>query len=245
MSQSEQHDNVPGIMLIIRSVAAAAGMASGDLIVGGREANLCHARAAVYKIAYQYGYAKEEIMYYLDRNRTVAYNYEANINGHLQRNDTFKALCDAAVELLNKHPHRVKKSLQQRTERSKKTADTKPQQEPVFTDWKGQLGWAFTAEECRREWYTKRASEKFMKNYGQVPQVQRSNESKPRKASSEMPTAEAAVYLEVSPGILFKGVQLGRLQRFKKPHDTSYWFRTAELDQYKIYLEQNKKHKTK
>nr|DAT51126.1 MAG TPA: chromosomal replication initiator protein [Caudoviricetes sp.] len=247
MSQSnKQHDNAPSIMLIMRSVAEAAGMTTGDIMAGGRRAGLCHARAAVYKIAASHGYTKEDIMFFLDRNRTVAYNYEANIHGHLLRNAQFKALCDRATELLNKHPHRVDKALQRPQQAPKKPAE-QPQQprisEPVFTDWKGKLGWTFTAEECRREWYAKRAAEEwFNKTYRQAPRIQpRSNEPKPRKVPTEMTTAEATVYLEISAGVLVKGVQLGRLHRFKKPHDTSYWFHTAELDQYKIYLEQNNK----
>ena len=248
MSQSKQHDNAPSIMLIMRSVAEAAGVTTGDLMAGGRKAGLCHARAAVYKIAARHGYSKEEIMFFLDRNRTVAYNYEANINGYLLRNTPFKALCDAATKLLNKHPHRIAR-LGQRPQEAPKKPVEQPQQpriigEPVFTDWKGQMGWTFTAEECRREWYAKRAAEEwFNKTYRQAPRIQRTSEPKPPKVPPEMPTAEAAVYLGVSAGVLVKGVQLGRLHRFKKPHDTSYWFHTAELDRYKIYLEQNNKRK--
>lgn len=246
MSQSnKQHDNAPSIMLIMRSVAEAAGMTTGDIMAGGRRAGLCHARAAVYKIAASHGYTKEDIMFFLDRNRTVAYNYEANINGYLLRNAAFKALCDHATELLNKYPHRVDKALQ-RSQQTQKEPVGQPEAprtkgEPVFTDWKGKLGWTFTAEECRREWYAKRAAEEFMKTYGQVQHVKFDQVPKPRKVPTEMTTAEATVYLGISAGVLVKGVQLGRLHRFKKPHDTSYWFYTAELDRYKIYLEQNNK----
>lgn len=245
MSQSNEQNNAPSLMLIMRSVAESAGMTTADLMAGGRRAGLCHARAAVYKIAARYGYAKDEIMFFLDRNRTVAYNYEANINGHLLRNADFKALCDRATELLNKHPHRVDKALQRPQQAPKKSAE-QPQPpsikgEPVFTDWKGQLGWTFTAEECRREWYAKRAAEEFMQTYGQPPHIKSERQPQPRRIPTEMTTADAAIYLGVSPGVLVKGVQLGRLQRFKKPRDTSYWFHTAELDRYKIYLEQNKR----
>ena len=245
MSQSNEQNNAPSLMLIMRSVAESAGMTTADLMAGGRRAGLCHARAAVYKIAARYGYAKDEIMFFLDRNRTVAYNYEANINGHLLRNAPFKALCDAATELLNKHPHRVGKALQRPTEKPTAPilpeATTQRQQPPVFTDWKGQLGWTFTAEDCRREWYAKRAAEEFMQTYGQPPHIKSERQPQPRRIPTEMNTADAAIYLGVSPGVLVKGVQLGRLQRFKKPRDTSYWFHTAELDRYKIYLEQNKR----
>lgn len=245
MSQSNEQNNAPSLMHIMRSVAESAGMTTADLMAGGRRADLCHARAAVYKIAAQYGYTKDEIMFYLDRNRTVAYNYEANLNGHLLRNIDFKALCDDAIIRLNKHPHRVEKSQQlppqNATEAKAEPEHTRRIKEPVFTDWKGQLGWTFTAEECRREWYTKRAAEKFMKTYGQPPHIKSWRQPQSRRIPTEMTTAYAAIYLGVSPGVLVKGVQLGRLQRFKKPRDTSYWFHTAELDRYKIYLEQNKR----
>lgn len=36
---------------------------------------------------------------------------------------------------------------------------------PEFADWKGRLGWTFTAEECCEEWQAKRDAEKFMENY--------------------------------------------------------------------------------
>lgn len=244
MSQSKQHDNAPSMMLIMRSVAEAAGMTTADIMVNGRRAGLCHARAAVYKIASRYGYEKDDIMFFLGRNRTVAYNYEAKLKGHLLRDAGFKALCDAADGLLRKYPYRVDK-VQQRPRKQPTGQSEEPchEQEPVFTGWKGQLGWTFTAEECRMEWYAKRAAEEwFNKTYRQAPQPRRTaSEPKPRKVPTEMPTAEAAVYLGVSVGILVKGVQLGRLHRFKKPHDTSYWFYAAELDRYKIYLEQNNK----
>lgn len=80
-----------------------------------------------------------------------------------------------------------------------------------------------------------------MKTYGQPPNIKSDRLPNHRKIPTEMNTADAAIYLGVSPGLLVKGVQLGRLQRFKKPRDTSYWFHTAELDRYKIYLEQKKR----
>lgn len=252
MSQSnKQHDNAPSIMLIMRSVAEATGMTTGDIMDGGRRADLCHARAAVYKIAASHGYTKEDIMFFIDRNRTVAYNYEANINGHLLRNAAFQALCDHATEIINNLPHRINKALLRFRQTSKEPAE-QPQQpstkgEPVFSDWKGQLGWAFTAAECRQGWYAMQAAAVwFDKPYCQAPRIQpRSNEPKPRKVPTEMTTAEATDYLGISVRVLVKGVKLGKLHRFKKPHSSSYWFHTAELDQYKIYLEQNIKAKAK
>lgn len=247
MSQSNEQNNAPSLMLIMRSVAESAGMTTADLMAGGRRAGLCHARAAVYKIAASHGYSKDEIMFFLDRNRTVAYNYEANINGHLLRNADFKALCDAATIRLNKHPHRVGKAPQRPAEKPTAPilpeATTQRQRPPVFTDWKGQLGWTFTAEECRREWYAKRAAEEFMKTYGQPPNIPCRPRPQPTRVPSEMNTADAAAYLDVTPATLVRGVHLGRLERYKKPRDTSYWFHTAELDRYKIYLEQTKRTK--
>lgn len=246
MSHSSQHNGAPGIMLIMRSVAKAAGMTTADIIDGKRYSELCYARAAVYKIARLHGYTKDEIMYFLDRNRTGAYNLETNIAGHLSKSAYFKNLCDAATSLLAKYPYRDvetrQNAIELATEASEQSEIHTDDSEPVFTDWNGQLGWTFTAEECRREWYAKRAAEEFMKTYGQEPHVQRrDNDPKPREVPKEMTTAEAVIYLGVSAGILVKGVQLGRLHRFKKPLDTSYWFYTAELDRYRIYLEQTNK----
>ena len=244
MPQNNDQNNVPSLMLIMRSVAEAAGVTSADLMTGGRRAGLCHARAAVYKIAVRYGYPKDEIMFFLDRNRTVAYNYEANINGYLLRSADFKALCDEAGRRLNKYPHRVEKS-QQRPRQSATEAylDLRhiPQiQEPVFTDWKGKLGWTFSAEECRREWYAKRAAVEFMQTYGQTSSIKGKRRSITHRIPTEMRTADAAIYLGVSSEALVRGVKLGRLHRFKKPRDTSYWFHTEELDRYKTYLKQSR-----
>lgn len=36
---------------------------------------------------------------------------------------------------------------------------------PEFTDWKGRLGWTFTADECRKEWQAKQDAKEFMENY--------------------------------------------------------------------------------
>lgn len=244
MSQSNEPNNVPSLMLIMRSVAESAGMTTADLMAGGRRAGLCLARAAFYRIAARYGYAKDEIMFYLDRNRTVAYNYEANLNGHLQRNREFKTLCDEATRLLNQHPHRVLKIRPQKAIDVKaETEHTQQIKEPVFTDWKGKLGWTFTAEECRREWYVKRAAEKFMKTYGQPPNIPCRSRPQPTRVPNEMNTADAAAYLDVTPATLVRGVKLGRLERYKKPRDTSYWFHTAELDGYKNCLKQTKRTK--
>lgn len=242
MSQSKQHDNAPSMMLIMRSVAEAAGMTTADIMVNGRRAGLCHARAAVYKIASRYGYEKDDIMFFLGRNRTVAYNYETKLKGHLLRDAGFKALCDAADGLLRKYPYRVDK-VQQRPRKQPTGQSEEPchEQEPVFTDWKGQLGWTFTAEECRMEWYAKRSAEKYMKTYEKESRSRIASRQTRRKGPVEMKTAEAAVYLGISTGILVKGVQLGKLHRFKKPHDTSYWYHTEELDSYRACLEQNKR----
>lgn len=228
-------------MLIIRSVAEAGGMTTTNIITGGRNAGLCHARAAVYKIASKYGYNKEEIMFFLDRNRTVAYNYEANINGHLLRNAKFKTLCNKATRIINKHPHRVTKVPEEPQNAQKKSHSkhSAKAEAPTFEDWKGKLGWTFTAEECRREWYAKRAAEEFIREYCKTPNTQSTIEHRPRKAPAEMKTADAVVYLGISTRALVRGAQIGRLHRFKKPGDTSYWFYTAELDQYKTYIEIN------
>lgn len=241
MSQSKRNSNSPSFMLIMRSVAQAAGMTTADLVDGSRRAGLCHARAAVYKIASQNGYSKDEIMYFLDRNRTVAYNYEANLSGYLLRNAEFNTLCDNATKILNGYPHRVERKPQPSNEDELIEAIPPQPTEPVLTDWKGKLGWTFTAEECRREWYAKRAAAEYMKHYGQVRQIKHTSTTPQRRVPAEMTTGDAAAYLNVSPGVLVKGVQLGRLQRFKKPRDTSYWYHTDELDKYKTYLEHIKR----
>lgn len=91
------------------------------------------------------------------------------------------------------------------------------------------------------EWYAKRSAEKYMKTYEKESRSRIASRQTRRKGPVEMKTAEAAVYLGISTGILVKGVQLGKLHRFKKPHDTSYWYHTEELDSYRACLEQNKR----
>lgn len=243
MSQiNRQDNNAPSMMLIMRSVAEVAGMTSADIIDGSRRAGLCHARAAVYKIATLYGYSREEIMFFVDRNRTVAYNYEANLKGCLSTNTHFKALCAAATTKISKYPHRVETSQQKPPEEPTAAIPEIPGIEvPDFTDWKGKLGWTFTAEQCRREWYAKRAAAEFMKHYGRQPRIHLAPSSPQENIPADMTTAEASLYLGVSPGILVRGVQLGKLRRFRKPHDTSYWFYTEELDRFRSDIAQNKR----
>lgn len=251
MSQSNEHNNAPGLMLIMRSVAESSGITTADLMDGARHTELCLARAAVYKIAVSYGYTRDDIMYFLNRNRTVAYNYNANLNGHLVRNNDFKALCNAAMFKLNNHPYRDKISKQQPQDRPTELClesghIREMSNEPKFTEWKGRLGWTFTAEQCRRQWLAECSAAEFMKTYGKqstgkvvpiIPELP--------TIPTEMVTADAAIYVGTSPGGLFKGVQLGILHRFKKSSCTSYWYKTEELDRYQAYLKQNNKIKSK
>lgn len=231
-------------MQVMRSVAEAAGFTTADLMCAGRRSGLCNARAAVYKIASRNGYSRDEIMFFLDRNRTVSYNYEANINGYLLTCSSFKKLCDKANEILNKHPHRVSGDRRPEEEQADKPAEQIASlNEPVFTEWKGQLGWTLSAEDCRREWFAVRDAIEFMKTFCKPSPIKHSQRriAPVVKVASEMTTAEAAFYLGIPPGILVKGVKMGRLRRFKKPTGMSYWFYTAELDQYKIYLKEKRR----
>lgn len=236
-------------MRIIAEVAKAADLAISQIMGSERRAEIINARAAVYKMATEYGYPKSEIMWFLDRDRTVGYNYDYNIAGHLSQNSRFIALCAAAEQELNKYPQRVEKDAQRQNlteitailSETDTTAEKKRTKEPVFKPWKGKLGWSFTAEEERRAWYACRAAEKFMQTYGQAPGTRKPKTAAVTKIPTEMPTIDAALYLGVAASTLTKGVQLGYLNRYKKPKDSSYWYNTAELDRYKIYLDQNKR----
>lgn len=238
MTQSEK-TRIPGMMQIMAAVAKAADMKIDKIMASERRAGIIHARAAIYKLATEYGYPKSEIMWYLDRDRTVGYNYDRNLAGHLSRNSRFLTLYRNAAAELNNNPHRAKRS-HQRQNSTEITAISEPTQisdkEPKFKPWKSKLGWSFTAEEERRAWYACRAAEEFMRNYGQPSGATRLKAIPTQKTPTEMRTIDAAIYLGVSEAYLTKGVKLGHLHRYKKPKDSSYWFSTSELDNFRIYI---------
>lgn len=234
----------PGMIKILSAVAEAGEMTMHELVSAGRKAGVTMARAAVYKLATAYGHPKDDIAYFLDRNRRVAYNYEANLEGHLKSNKEFKTLIQKAKAILEKHPHRDywhPTQLPKEPEPEKKPATGKLPGEPEFHDTKLQLGWFFTAEDNRRMWYACRAAEKFFETYGKAPTAGpvKSAPTK-RKVPKELPTAEAIEYLCASNKTLMRGVELGHLHRFKKPGMTTYWYHTDELDAFRSYIAKNK-----
>ena len=141
------------MMQIVASVAKAAHTCTGTILGASRRTGAIHARAAIYKLATEQGYDRSEVMWYLDRDRTVGYNYEANLAGHLSRNAHFRALCrQAAAEIAN-HPARAKEEQtrgvsatipQALLQTDEASGDATP---PATTAWRGKLGWSFTAEE--------------------------------------------------------------------------------------------------
>lgn len=243
---------IPGMMQIMGAVAKAANTKISTIMGSERRTGLIHARAAFYKLASEYGYGKREIMWYLDRDRTVGYNYESNLAGHLSQNSRFNALCADAADELREYTHRAERSPQRQISEN---LTAKPNDgnemdrsqkliEPEFKPWKGKLGWSFTAEEERRAWYACRAAEEFMRTYGQ-PRASIHPKPTNKKIPNEMTTADAAIYLDISPAFLTKGVKLGYLHRYKKPKDSSYWFQTAELDNFRIHIANKRGDKTK
>lgn len=171
----------PAIMSILGIVARSAGVTISHLLGSTRSEALTIARAVFYQIAGECGFDRSEIMYYICRHRTVRYNLESNIDGHLRKNKDFIRLYKEAkskVERLKKS----NKAEQKREREELKLAEEMPQDtkqesrpdratpqmidEPKFTDWKGKLGWTFTAEECRRAYYTILSANLFMQAYG-------------------------------------------------------------------------------
>lgn len=233
----------PGMMKIMSSVAEAAGISIHDLMSERRHAGITLARTAVYKLATSYGHPKEDITYFLDRSRRVAYNYESNIEGHLRRDKDFKSLIEKAKEILNRYPHREiwhpsKAPKEPETNNTQKDPDA----EPEFKDTLLKLGWFFTAEENRKAWLACKAAAKFFETYGKPPRVHLKSETPTTQRSDlpeEMTTAEAMEYLGVGNKILFRGVQLGYLKRSRKEGSRTFWFKTDELDAFRNYLTKN------
>lgn len=243
MTQREENRR-PGMMRIIAEVAKCANMATDGIISPRRNARSIHARAAVYKLAAEYGYPRSEIMWFLDRDRTVGYNYESNLDGHLSRSPLFKALIEAASAALRECTHRAEGSPQGKDAESAaaeaNAAEEERKREPEFKPWKGKLGWRFTADEVRRERQAEEAAAEFMKAYGQ-PNRPKSPTPQLNSIPTEMTTMDAAIYLNVSPSFLAKGVALGCLHRHKKPNISSYWYATAELDNFRQYIADHKR----
>lgn len=246
MEQNEQRQWKPSPIQILSAVAKVTNMTIGDLMGASRQERVIIARAAFYKLATDRGYSKSEIMFYLDKNRTVGYNYEANVNGHLKRNRDFKAICvDAAIEV-EQYPHRVEETQDNENSpeiTSEKKAVTSPAiQEPVFEDHDTGLGWKFTAEEMRRMWYACReASRWFSKHYLRHKPQAKNEELQHHEPPTEMNTMEASIYLDVGTTMLTRGVKLGYLHRFKKPGTTGFWYKTSELDNFRPFILESRK----
>lgn len=107
----------------------------------------------------------------------------------------------------------------------------------IFKDWKGQLGWSFTAEECREEWRAKREAAKFMKKFGR-PKVSESivrtaQRVKPLCNMPEVMTKRHAVqYFRITDNILRYSIKKGVVHPIKYPNDSRVWVLTSEVDYY-------------
>ena len=235
----------PGMMKIMSSVAEAAGLSIHDIMSEQRVAGVIHARTAIYKLATSYGYSKDDIAYFLDRSRRVAYNYEANLDGHLRRNKEFKQLLEKAKQILAQHRHReIWHPSRAPMEPAPKPEPATKSKEPEFKDTQLKTGWFFTAEENRKAWLAIKGAEEFFKTYGKAPRMRIGTQAaRPRRndTPTEMPTADAVEYLQTNSKILTRGVELGYLHRFKKPGSTAYWYKTDELDKFQDYLAKNNK----
>lgn len=114
--------------------------------------------------------------------------------------------------------------------------ETQVEQLPEFTDWKGQLGWTFTAEECRAEYYAKRSAEEFMKTFGQGRRYFCHRTSQVDYAPDTMPTEEAAYYIRGDRRVLRKGVSLDILHPFRIPNSRHKWYLKKELDEFRAFI---------
>lgn len=241
MPKKKNQTPAPGMMLIMKAVALAAHTTTADLLSGSRKAVVTRARAAVFKLATAYGYPKDDIAFFLDRNRKATYNYEYNINGFLRRDLEFKRICISAKKILGQHPHRDLFHPSIAPKVPEKGSESTAAAEPEFHDTKLKLGWFFTAEENRRAWHACREAEKFFETYGKAPTAGTHKPKHPvDDTPKELPTADAIEYLNGSNKILMRGVELGHLHRFRKPGKNSYWYHTDELEAFRTYLAKNK-----
>lgn len=240
MPKKKNQTPAPGMMLVMKAVAQAAQITTTDLLSASRKAGVTRARAAVFKLATVYGYPKDDIAFFLDRDRKATYNYEANINGHLRRDREFSQICKSAKATLEQHPHRDVYHPSIAPKEPVRKPEARTNEEPEFHDTKLKLGWFFTAEDNRRMWYACRAAEKFFETYGKASKVAATTEPTRRKVPREMNTADAIDYTHTSNKVLLRGVELGHLHRFKKPGKTTYWYYTDELDAFRKYLSKNK-----
>lgn len=114
--------------------------------------------------------------------------------------------------------------------------ETQVEQLPEFTDWKGQLGWTFTAEECRAEYYAKRSAEEFMKTFGQGKRYVTRRKSQEDYAPDAMSTEKAAYYIRGDRRVVRKGISLGILHPFRIPNDHHKYYLKKELDEFRAFI---------
>lgn len=105
-----------------------------------------------------------------------------------------------------------------------------------FKDWKGKLGWKFTAKECEYEyWFCRHVAKWFdRKFYGKSSNrtIVNGNVVCPTLMNAK----EAEEYLGVPYKILIKGLRLGIVKQYYKPGLTRNYYKKTELDKYRAYL---------
>lgn len=240
MRQNE--DRTHSMMQIIKAVSTATGMSMEKIIGSERKTAAILARAAIYKIATERGYEKTDILWYLDRDRTVGYNYERNVNGHLKKNATFQTICAKAEDELERSTCRVARAKQK--EATEQEIERTIVRLPKFSEYRSKLiGWVFPAEEMHREWLACRAAETYMREMCRPPGIRKQVRAQKAQESipEEMNTMDAALYLCISPSLLRQGVKLGYLTRHTKPKDAGYWYKTEDLDNFRIYIARHKR----
>lgn len=240
MRQNEETTH--SMMQIIKAVSKASGTSIEKIIGSERKTATILARAAIYKIATERGYDKTDILWYLDRDRTVGYNYERNIKGHLKKNAAFQTICKTAEEELEQSTCRAARHMQK--DSSGEKAERIVVRLPKFKEYRSKLiGWVFTAEEMHREWLVCRAAAEYMRDMCRPPGIRKKKmmPEEQKEIPSEMNTMDAAIYLCISPHLLHQGVKMGYLARHTKPKVAGYWYRTEDLDNFRNYLARHKR----
>lgn len=236
--QQPDEEYVPGMMLILRASAEAADMTVMDLMSGSRTRLNIYARVTAYTIAVEYGYPREQVMWYLDRDRTASYNYDRNYENHLRKDRLFKTIYATAIEILTNHTFRSPKSprgaLNSQIRASLKSNGSPKRWHDIsnFESHDTGLGFKFTAEEMRSMALARHVSALYMARFGRGRKPSKTTVRKRTAPPEKMSTHEASEYLCLSHAALATAARNGAIPS-TRTENNRYVFNRSDLDAYK------------
>lgn len=105
------------------------------------------------------------------------------------------------------------------------------------SEWRGKLGWVFSAEDCAYEERMRREAEEwFAKTYGRRHRRDRTPQN-PEGVPTVVSRREAADWIGIRQEGLAYGMKLGVLPYHREPGEAGVFFRTEHLEIFRRELE--------